>query len=93
MLVLFNGSDWCPACVQLRRAVLATPGLRAWAHEPDCPLRTPRPAAVVAQSEALHRHFAIAGHPSVLRLTARGLNWAGCQRVGPTVCFSPAAEP
>ena len=77
ILALFTGSDWCPACIRLKREVFSTPAFRTWADarlvllELDFPQSSPQPATA-AQNEALERHYAVAGFPSVLLLSAEG---------------------
>lgn len=87
ILADFTGSDWCPPCMQLRRDVFAAPAFRAWAErrvvllELDYPMRQAQAADVAAQNEALQRHFAIAGYPSILVLTAEGVELGRLERV------------
>ena len=78
VLVDFTGSDWCSACIKLRRQVLDTADFRAYAAdkfvlmEVDIPLRKSFDADLRAKNEAIATHYGIAGYPTVLILNHQG---------------------
>jgi len=89
VLANFTGSDWCPPCMQLHRDIFATPVFRAWAErrvvlfEVDFPQRIPQAAEVAAQNDALQRRYGINGFPSVLLISAQGVELGRIERRPP----------
>jgi protein disulfide-isomerase len=80
VLLHFTGSDWCPACQELDRAVLNTPAFRNYAAknlvfvEVDMPHEKPQPGALVKQNNDLCSEFEIQGFPTVIILNSTGKN-------------------
>jgi thioredoxin-related protein len=80
VLLHFTGSDWCPACQELDRAVISTTAFRDYAAknlvfvEVDMPHEKFQPAAVVKQNNDLCQEFEIQGFPTVILLNSTGKN-------------------
>ena len=78
ILVDFNGSDWCPPCIGLRKQVFDTDTFKTWAKENvilldiDFPRRTPQAAAQKKHNQTLAKKYEIRGFPTVLFLTPQG---------------------
>lgn len=78
VLVDFTGSDWCTACIALRRNVLDTPDFRNWAEdkfvfvEIDLPQRKQLPGNRAERNRALAEHYGVAAFPTIMVLTPRG---------------------
>lgn len=78
VLVEFTGSDWCTACVALKRNVLDKPEFREWAGEHfifveiDLPQSPDFPAEQRAQNEATAEHYQVGGFPTILILNPQG---------------------
>ncbi len=78
VLVDFTGSDWCSACIKLRKTVLDTEAFLQYAAEHfvfmevDLPLRKSFDPGLRARNEALAKQYHIAGYPSVLVLNTQG---------------------
>lgn len=78
VLADFTGSDWCSACILLRRSVLDTAEFRNWAKdkfillEIDLPKRRNFDATLRAQNEALAARYNIISYPSILALNENG---------------------
>ena len=75
ILADFTGSDWCGACMRLRRQVLDTPEFESLAAdllvllEVDLPQNAAFDATLRAENEALCKRFGVRGFPTVLLLT------------------------
>ncbi len=74
VLMLFTGSDWCPACVEMEQKVFAKAPASRMEDEfvpvlVDFPNRTPQAASLAARNEALQAAYGVSGFPTVL-LTA-----------------------
>ena len=90
ILINFTGSDWCPRCLRLRNEVFDTGIFAAWAKdhvvllECDFPRRTRLPAEVAQQNDHLAERFQIDGFPTVVVISADGVELArsGYQRGG-----------
>lgn len=71
MLLLFTGSDWCPPCIQLERAVFSSAEFAGFAEahlvlmKADFP-RGPQDEAIARQNQELQRQFPVRGYPTVL---------------------------
>lgn len=78
VLIDFTGSDWCSACIQLRRNVLDNPDFRAYADERfvlmevDLPQRKDFDPVLRARNEAIAAHYGIAGYPTILIVNPQG---------------------
>lgn len=85
VLVDFTGSDWCSACIMLRRNVLDTPDFRAYAAdkfvlmEVDLPQRKSFDPALRKKNEAIAARYGIAGYPTILVLNPQGEVLGGFQ--------------
>lgn len=88
LLVVFTGSDWCGACMQMHRSVLDKPefadGIRPGFIPVylDYPRKTEQPIELKKQNSELARRYAIQGFPTLLVLTPSGElcgGFAGCR--------------
>lgn len=91
VLIDFTGSDWCSACVMLRRNVLDNADFRAYAEEKfvlmeaDIPQRRSFDAKLRRQNEALAKRYDVASFPTILVLTPVGEVVGGFQEGDKTV--------
>ena len=82
ILADFQGSDWCPTCVELHKGVFATQAFATWAAQNvvlldvDLPNAKPQPPAIRAQNEALVERYRVAQFPTILLLDATGAKLA-----------------
>jgi S1-C subfamily serine protease len=84
LLILFNGSDWCPNCAQLAQNVLLTPDFRERADRLfvlvhiDFPRQPPAQAAVqdAARNKKLQQQFFVQGFPTLILADAEGRPYA-----------------
>jgi len=101
MLVLFTGSDWCPACQRLKREVFTKPEFSTYADvnlilvEADFPrYRTQTPTLKQANA-GLAKSFGIQYYPTMILLDTRGQEVArlryGNDGVGPFLASLDAA--
>ena len=78
VLVDFTGSDWCTACIKLRRSVLDTGAFREYAAdkfvlmEVDLPQRADFDAELRRRNEELAERYHIGGYPTVMVLNPKG---------------------
>ena len=78
VLVDFTGSDWCTACIKLRRSVLDTGAFREYAAdkfvlmEVDLPQRADFDAKLRKRNEELAERYHIGGYPTVMVLNPKG---------------------
>ncbi len=78
VLIDFTGSDWCSACIRLRRTVLDTPEFRQYAAdsfvlmEVDLPQRQDFDPTLRAKNEKIAEQYHIAGYPTVIVLNHKG---------------------
>ena len=88
-LVEFTGSDWCPACIQLRAKILNTPEFREWAAdnklvlvELDFPKDSKKATPEEMQKREVHREkYGVQAYPTMLIVDSRGIPYAavvGC---------------
>ncbi len=73
ILMNFTGSDWCPPCMRLDRAVFSNPKFEAVAKKyvlmkVDFPRRKKLPFFEQAQNQKLQEEFGIQGYPTVFVL-------------------------
>lgn len=79
ILADFTGSDWCPPCKRLKAEVFTTPAFATWAAgkvvllEVDFPRAGNQPPEIVAANNALLDRFKVEGFPTILLLTADGV--------------------
>lgn len=91
MLIDFTGSDWCSACVQLRRNVLDNPDFRAYADERfvlmevDLPQRKSFDPVLRAKNEAIAARYGVAAYPTIMVLNPQGGVLGGFQEGDKTV--------
>ena len=77
VLIEFTGSDWCPGCIQLDRAVFQTEAFQKYAAENlvllkvDFP-RKPLSAAQRAHNEKLRLQYKVQGFPTIVVLKSDG---------------------
>lgn len=81
ILILFTGSDWCPACKALDKAVLSTPEFKTETAKKYVPvlLDFPKegvPANLKAQNEGMASEIGLSGVPSVVLMDAKGRIYA-----------------
>ena len=85
VLVDFTGSDWCSACIVLRRAVLDTPSFREFAAdkfvlmEVDLPLNKDRNPGLYHRNEEIAKRYGVGGFPTVMVLDPLGRVMGGFQ--------------
>ena len=78
ILVNFTGSDWCPACIQLRSSALSTPQFQSFADqklillEVDFPRGRAIPAAQRQANERLASQDGITAFPTLLLVGVNG---------------------
>lgn len=74
----FNGSDWCPPCILLRKNVLSTPEFIDYAKtnlvlvDVDFPRQKEQPAAQKKANEALAEKHGVEVFPTVIVLNSEG---------------------
>ena len=84
-LVAFTGSDWCPACIQLRAKILNTPEFREWVAnnklvlvELDFPNDPSKTTPEEKQKrEANREKYDVQGYPTMLIMDNRGIPYGG----------------
>lgn len=78
VLIDFTGSDWCTACIQLRRTVLDAPEFMNWAKqhfvfvEVDLPQRKALPGDLLERNKAIAKRYEVIGLPTIMVLTPEG---------------------
>ena len=80
VLLNFTGSDWCPPCIQMEKAVFSKAAFLNYAKENlvlvelDFPRRKALPAKVTEQNERLADQYGIenSGYPTVVLLNPDG---------------------
>jgi len=77
ILVDFTGSDWCGWCIRLKKEVFDQPEFAEASKkfvlvELDFPRGKKQSPEVKAKNEALAKHYAISGFPTILLLDAQG---------------------
>ena len=78
ILLLFTGSDWCPACKALERQILNSAEFRNFANDNlvavlvDFPRSRKLPAEQAQANEALQKKFGVEGYPTIILLDAGG---------------------
>lgn len=78
VLVDFTGSDWCSACIRLRRNILDSKAFMQWAGkqfvfvEVDIPQKPVLPAEQLAENKAVAEDYGVSGFPTIMVLNARG---------------------
>jgi thioredoxin-related protein len=78
VLLDFTGSDWCPPCLQLKKAVFSNAAFLSYAEkhlvlvEIDFPRRKVLPPKIVKQNERLEKQYNIDGYPAVILLDPNG---------------------
>ena len=83
MLLNFMGSDWCPPCIAMHKAVFIKPALLDFAQknliliEVDYPRRKPLSAKVTEQNQRLMRQYQIEQLPTVVLLNPEGNSGKG----------------
>lgn len=79
VLVDFTGSDWCGACIRLRKISLDTPQFEEYARdkfvclEVDVPKVPKFSAEQMERNRALVKQYAVVSFPTVLVLTPQGV--------------------
>lgn len=78
VLVDFTGSDWCSACISLRRNILDAKPFMQWAGkrfvlvEVDIPQKPILPAGLLEKNKAVAEAYGVAAFPTIMVLNARG---------------------
>ena len=78
VLMLFTGSDWCPACIKLKREVLSTPEFKKFAAENfvllyvDFPAHTKLPEELEKRNRQLLEKTEFEGFPTTFILAPDG---------------------
>lgn len=85
VLVDFTGSDWCSACIVLRRTVLDTPSFREFAAdkfvlmEVDLPMKEGGRPELLRRNEEIAKRYGVGGFPTVMVLDPQGRVMGGFQ--------------
>ncbi len=85
VLVDFTGSDWCSACIVLRRTVLDTPEFREFTAdkfvlmEVDLPLDEGMNPELRRRNEEIAKRYGVGGFPTVMVLDPQGRVMGGFQ--------------
>lgn len=91
VLIDFTGSDWCSACVRLRRTVLDAPSFREFADsrfvllEVDLPLKKSLNPELQRRNEEIANHYGVAGFPTLMVINPQGQVMGGFQSGDVTV--------
>jgi thioredoxin-related protein len=78
VLLDFTGSDWCPACIQLKKIVFVSPQFQNYAATNlvlvavDFPRRTPQPDELKKRNAKLQDRFKVEALPTLVVLDASG---------------------
>lgn len=78
ILILFTGSDWCPACKRLKREVFMTEAFGTYADsnlillEVDFPRHPPLPDTQRRANDALAQAYHVTYYPTVILQDSRG---------------------
>lgn len=78
VLLDFTGSDWCAACMKLKKDVFSTPEFQAFAKEKlvlvevDFPIKKKLSPEQTAANKKLEEQFQIEGYPTVLLVDPSG---------------------
>ena len=78
VLIDFTGSDWCTACIKLRREILEQDEFKAWARkkfvfvEVDIPHKKKLPGDLLARNKAIAEKYNVVGFPTIMVLTPQG---------------------
>ena len=80
VLLDFNGSDWCPPCIEMKKVAFSKPAFLTYASknlilvDVDYPQRKKLPAAVIKQNDRLAKQYDIerSGYPTVVLLDPNG---------------------
>jgi len=77
ILLLVTGSDWCPYCIWIKKAIFATPEFKRWSKGvvlliADFPRKTKLPAKLRLQNEALRKRYKTTAYPTLLLLDYKG---------------------
>ncbi len=78
ILMDFNGSDWCPPCMALRKQVFSSPEFQKFASQNlvlvdvDFPHAKEQSEALKKTNEALAEKFGVDGFPTVVVLASNG---------------------
>ncbi len=82
ILAVFTGSDWSPACMQLKNTILNSPEFQTLAEqrlilmEIDFPRTRPMAALHLQANQQLARTYNVTAFPTVLMISASGTNIA-----------------
>ena len=88
VLVDFTGSDWCSACIVLRRTVLDKPAFREFAAdkfvlmEVDLPMKEGMNPELRRRNEEIAKRYGVGGFPTVMVLDPQGRVMGGFQGGG-----------
>ena len=91
VLIDFTGSDWCSACVRLRRTVLDTPAFREYAAtrfvlmEVDLPHRKSFDQTLLRRNEEIAKRYGVSGFPTLMVINPQGQVMGGFQNGDVTV--------
>ena len=86
VLINFTGSDWCPACMDLKKNILSAKSFETYAEanlvlvEIDFPRRKAQSAALKNVNAALAQSFQIQYFPTLMLLTSDGAKIGEVQR-------------
>ena len=78
VLLDFTGSDWCPACIAIKKEVFNKPAFKEYADknlvlvEVDFPQGKTLPNAVKVQNNELQEKYQVQGFPTIVLLSSDG---------------------
>ncbi len=91
VLIDFTGSDWCSACVRLRRTVLDSPAFLEFSStrfvlmEVDLPRRKSFDQKLLRRNEEIANHYGVGGFPTLMVINPQGEVMGGFQNGDVTV--------
>lgn len=78
VLLDFTGSDWCPPCIQMEKAIFSSPEFQVYAEEKlvflsvDFPLKFRLSPEANASNNRLAQQFKVDGPPTLIALDGEG---------------------
>ncbi|MBL4844343.1 MAG: thioredoxin family protein [Planctomycetes bacterium] len=77
ILLLITGSDWCPYCMWIKKAIFATPEFKRWSKGvvrliADFPRKTKLPKKLSLQNTTLQKRYKTKSYPTLLLLDYKG---------------------
>jgi len=98
ILINFTGSDWCPACIQLRSSILNSADFQSLADrrlvllEVDFPRGRPMAALHMQANQLLAQRYGVTAFPTLLLVDANGVVLTQVSASGPASQFVAALD-